>query len=471
MPTVTRDPGRRTTTNAATEIGQLAEALDAPRLGEEMHALLRELYPICRSITGEGLRRSLLTLRRLAPLELREVPSGTSVFDWVVPKEWNLRAARLTAPSGEVIADAQWLNLHVLNYSAPFRGRIPLEELQRHLYSIPEKPDLVPYRTSYYKEEWGFCLADRIRASLSPGLYDVLIDSSLEIGSLTYGELVLPGATTGEVLISAHCCHPSLANDNLSGMVLAGTLAHLMEGLPLRYTYRFLFVPGTIGAIAWLARNEDRTALIRHGLVVACVGDEGPFHYKRSRRGGAEIDRAVAYVLRHCGESYELRDFSPYGYDERQYCSPGFDLPVGSLTRTPHGEYPEYHTSGDNPALVKPNQLVSSLRRYLEVCQVLEGNRRYINLSPKCEPQLGKRGLYGPIGGQSHAVAHQAAMLWVLNQSDGRASLLEIAERSQLPFQVVLAAAQALQDAGLLAEQPAEGQGVLSGNAPPGGAP
>jgi aminopeptidase-like protein len=472
MATVAEPVGRRAGIDAALEIGRLAGSLDADRLGGEMHALVRELYPVCRSITGEGLRLSLRTLGRLAPLELHEVPSGTQVFDWVVPKEWNLRAARLTAPDGTVIADADRLNLHVLNYSVPFRGKVPLEELQRHLHSIPEKPDLVPYRTSYYKEEWGFCLAHRDRARLSPGSYEVLIDTTLASGSLTYGELALPGASADEVLVSVHCCHPSLANDNLSGMALAATLARLLNGLPLRYTYRFVFAPGTIGAITWLARNEHRTARIRHGLVVACVGDGGHLHYKRSRRGDAEIDRAVAHVLRHGGEPYELRDFTPYGYDERQYCSPGFDLPVGSLTRTPHGEYPEYHTSGDDPALVKPDRLVHSLRAYLAVLQILEGNRRYLNLSPRCEPQLGKRGLYGTIGGQSHAAADQTSMLWVLNQSDGRKSLLDVAERAQLPFPDVYAAARALEAAGLLAEYaPANGVVDAAGDAREGSTP
>jgi aminopeptidase-like protein len=229
-------------------------------------------------------------------------------------------------------------------------------------------------------------------------VYDVLIDTTLSEGSLTYGEVVLPGASADEVLVSAHCCHPSLANDNLSGMVLAATLARLLRGSALRYTYRFLFVPGTIGSITWLALNEEAAHRIVHGLVVACVGDSGRFTYKRSRRGNAEIDRAAVHVLAHCGEDYDVRDFTPYGYDERQYCSPGFDLAVGSLTRTPQGEYPEYHTSGDNPDLVRPDRLVDSLRRYLEVFEVLEGNLTYVNLSPKGEPQLGKRGLYGSVG-------------------------------------------------------------------------
>ena len=440
---------------AAGDLRRIADGLDAEVLGRELDALLRELYPICRSITGEGLRSSLRLLQRLAPLELREVPSGTQVFDWVVPREWNLRAARLTGPGGEGVVDAASLSLHVLNYSAPFRGTVGLEELDKHLHSLPDAPARVPYRTSYYKEDWGFCLSHEQRARLAPGRYEVLIDTTLEKGSLTYGELLVPGASADEVLISAHCCHPSLANDNLSGMLLSATLARLLAGLPLRYSYRFLFVPGTIGSIAWLALNEQRARRIKHGLVAACVGDAGKLTYKRSRRGDAEIDRAVVQVLAHSGQEHQIRDFTPYGYDERQYCSPGFDLAVGSLTRTPHGEYPEYHTSGDDPSFVKPDRLVDSIRRYLEVFEVLEGNLTYQNLSPKCEPQLGKRGLYGSTGGQSHAVASQMAMLWVLSLCDGTRSLLDVAERSKVAFPALRVAARALEAVGLLKVTPA----------------
>jgi aminopeptidase-like protein len=444
-------PARQPLDGASEHIRGILDGFDRQTAGAEMHALARELYPICRSVTGNGLRRSLRILQRAAPLVLHEVPTGTPAFDWVVPREWNLRAARLTGPDGEVIADSERLNLHVLNYSVPFRGTVPLEELEKHLHSLPDQPSLVPYRTSYYREDWGFCLSHERRSRLRPGLYDVVVDTVLEDGSLTYGEVVVPGATADEVLISAHCCHPSLANDNLSGMVLSATLARLLAGAVPRFTYRFLFVPGTIGSITWLALNEVQASRILHGLVVACVGDAGRFTYKRSRRGDAEIDRAVAHVLRHSGEAYEIRDFSPYGYDERQYCSPGFNLAVGSLTRTPHGEYPEYHTSGDNLELVRPDSLADSLRCYLEVLEVLEGNLRYMNLSPKCEPQLGKRGLYGTVGGQSHAVASQMAMLRVLNLSDGTRTLLDVAERSNLPFADVRRAAHALEQVGLLA--------------------
>jgi aminopeptidase-like protein len=447
---------------AAEALRRLADGLDPAALGAELHAAIRELYPICRSITGDGLRQSLRILQRLAPLELHEVPTGTPVFDWVVPKEWNLRAARLVAPGGEVVADAARLNLHVVNYSAPFRGKVSRAELDAHLHSLPDQPGLVPYRTSYYREDWGFCLAQEVRARLPEGTYDVLVDTTLAPGALTYGELVVPGVQEDEVLVSTHCCHPSLANDNLAGMVVAATLAKLLGGVAPRYTYRFLFVPGTIGAITWLALNEARASRIAHGLVLACLGDAGRMTYKRSRRGHAEIDRAVAHVLARSGADHAVRDFTPYGYDERQYCSPGFDLPVGALTRTPHGEYPEYHTSGDDPALVRPDRLVDSLRRCLETFEVLEGNRTWLNLSPKCEPQLGRRGLYGAVGGQSHAVASQLALLWVLNLSDGHHTLLDVAERSGLAFGELRVAARALEAAGLLAIQAARSDGQSS---------
>jgi aminopeptidase-like protein len=456
-PATASSRGQYPSAAAAESLRRLIDGLEADALGAEMHAFIRELYPICRSITGDGLRRSLRILQRIAPLELHEVPSGTPVFDWVVPREWNLREARLVGPDGGVVVDAGRLNLHVVGYSVPFSGTVPLEELERHLHSLPEQPSLVPYRTAYYQEDWGFCLSHDQRSRLRPGEYDVRIDTSLEEGSLTWGEVVVPGESADEVLVSAHCCHPSLANDNLSGMVVAATLARLIDdvrrikGVRLRYTYRFLFAPVTIGAITWLALNEERAQRIAHGLVAACLGDPGRLTYKRSRRGNAEIDRAVAHVLAQSGEDHDIRDFSPYGYDERQYCSPGFDLPVGSLTRTPHGEYPEYHTSADDPDFVRPDRLVDSLRRFLEVFEVLEGNLTYLNLSPMCEPQLGKRGLYGAVGGRSHAVANQMALLWVLNLSDGAHSLLDVAERSGLPFREVRRAAQALEAAGLLA--------------------
>jgi aminopeptidase-like protein len=438
------------TTDAAEDLRRAIESIDAEALGAELMAIVRELYPICRSITGEGVRASLRILQRALPIELHEVPSGTQVFDWVVPREWTFRSARLVAPSGEVVLDAAANNLHVLNYSAPFKGKVPLEELEKHLHSLPDQPDLVPYRTSYYKEAWGLCLRDAQRKRLAPGEYTVDIDTTLADGALTYGELVVPGASEREVLVSTHVCHPSLANDNCAGMAMCATLAKIVRATRPRYTYRFLFAPGTIGAITWLALHADQARRIAHGLVAACVGDGGRLTYKRSRRGDTELDRAAIHVLAHAGQDHEVRDFVPYGYDERQYCSPGFDLAVGSLTRTPYGEYPEYHTSADDLSFVKPLRIVDTLVRYLEVIEVLEGNRAYTTLSPFCEPQLGKRGLYGSVGGQSHAKVSQMALLWVLNQSDGTRALLEVAERANLRFSEIRRAARALCDAGLL---------------------
>jgi aminopeptidase-like protein len=323
-------------------------------------------------------------------------------------------------------------------------------ELDLHLHSLPERPDAIPYRTSYYQDRWGFCLPHRLREALPEGDYEVRIDTTLEPGHLTYGELWLPGESDETVLFSAHVCHPSLANDNLSGVGVCAHLARLLRGLELRYSYRFLFVPGTIGAITWLALNEEAARRVRHGLVAANLGDGGRFHYKRSRRGDADVDRAVVRVLADAGEPYEVEDFTPFGYDERQYCSPGFDLAVGSLTRTPWGRYPEYHTSDDDLELIRPEHLGESLRRYLEVVHVLEHDRRYRNLNPSCEPQLGRRGLYRTLGGSDAGRERELALLWVLNLSDGEHSLLDVAERSGASFGRVLEAARALVDAGLL---------------------
>lgn len=434
-------------------ISNLRERFDSERLGREMHALMRELYPICRSITGEGVRQSLRRLKERIPLQLVEVPTGTRVLDWEVPREWNIHDAWIEAPDGSRVVDFADHNLHLVGYSAPVRRRMPLEELEKHLHSLPDRPDWIPYRTSYYQETWGFCLAHNRRRRLVDGEYQVVVDSDLTHGSLTYGELVLPGASEEEVLVSSHCCHPSMCNDNLSGMMVATFLAELLYACSeRRFTYRFLFVPGTIGSITWLATHEEVTWRIRAGLVAANLGDDGAFHYKRSRRGDAQIDRAVEHVLSTGGDPYAIEDFVPFGYDERQYCSPGFDLPVGSLTRTPWGRYPEYHTSADDPEFVRPENLAASLLRYLEVVEVLELDRTYLNLSPKGEPQLGRRGLYGSLGGDERGRERELALLWVLNLSDGKHSLLQIARRSGLPMPSLAVAAEALIDARLLRE-------------------
>ena len=421
-------------------------------VGEELYKLVAELYPICRSITGDGVRRTLeIVERELGGLAVSEVPTGTQVLDWTVPREWNVRDAWVADAAGRRVVDFQASNLHLVSYSVPVRATIGLAELREHLFTLPDQPDWVPYRTSYYAERWGFCASQRLVDSLPEGDYEVCVDSTLADGHLTYGEHLVEGQTQDEVLISCHVCHPSLANDNLSGIAVASRLARLLgQGGRPRYSYRFLFIPGTIGSITWLARNQDNLGRVRHGLVLSGVGDPGGFTYKRSRRGDTEIDRAVAHVLGRSGRDHQLVDFSPYGYDERQYCSPGFNLPVGRLGRTPFATYPQYHTSADDLDFVGPAQLQESLQVCQEIVEVLEGNRRYLNLFPKGEPQLGRRGLYGSIGGRSDAEERQMAMLWVLNLSDGDHSLLDVAERADLPFAQVADVAAVLEEAGLL---------------------
>jgi aminopeptidase-like protein len=436
--------------NPERSLRELLQGIDARKEGAESYAIVSSLYPICRSITGDGVRQSLRLLQATIPLELHEVPSGTQVFDWTVPKEWNITNAYIKNTKGGLVVDFRQNNLHVLNYSIPVHRTMSLAELRPHLFSLPETPDWIPYRTSYYRETWGFCLSHRQLEQMEQVEYEVCIDSTLEPGHLTYGEYRIQGYTDDEVLISSHACHPSLCNDNLSGMATAARLAHLLADIPLRFSYRFLWIPGTIGSITWLARNESILPRVRHGLVLSCLGDQGAFTYKRSRRGDAEIDRAVEHVLQRSGREFQILDFTPYGYDERQYCSPGINLPVGCFMRTPNGRYPQYHTSADDLNLVAPWSLGESLHQLLRVIQVLEGNIRYLNLNPKCEPQLGRRGLYRQMGGIKDAAAREMAMLWVLNLSDGENDLLAIAQRSGIAFDQISQAAEALLEAGLL---------------------
>lgn len=434
-------------------------ARDEVHVGEQLYCFASDLYPICRSITGTGIRETLRKIGQRIPLELTEVPSGTEVFDWTVPKEWNIRDAYVKDARGRRVIDFQQHNLHVIGYSIPVAGVFTLEELRPRLHTMPERPDWIPYMTSYYKSDWGFCLAQSQLNALGDEAYEVCIDSTLEDGHLTYGECLIPGASTQEVLISVHICHPSLANDNLSGTVVAAALAEYLLDQDLYYSYRFLFIPGTIGAITWLARNRTRADRVRHGLVLTCLGDAGGFHYKKSRQGSAEIDHVMAHVLRHSGERSELLDFSPYGYDERQYCSPGFNLPVGCLMRSVWGSFPEYHSSADDMAFIRPGQLERSLRLCVSAVDVLENNHTCVNQNPWCEPQLGKRNLYRSSGGTSpDAEVH--ARLWVLNLSDGAHTLLDIAERSGLPFFEIRDAAELLKAAGLLAVAPASEKAV-----------
>lgn len=429
-------------------LDRLRSAEGSTAAAHEAWPLMEAMYPICRSITGDGVRRTLDLVQQQLPLERTEVPTGTKAFDWEIPKEWNIRDAYIADGRGRRVVDFRAHSLHVVNYSVPVRRTMTRKELEPHLHSLPDRPDWIPYRTSYYREHWGFCLRHRDLERLGAGPFEVLIDSTLAPGSLTYAECTIPGSTQGEALVYTHTCHPSLANDNLSGIAAAAAVAKELRTERPRLTWRVVFGPGTIGSLAWLSRNEQRLKRIKAGLTVGLLGDEGPLTYKRSRRGDRVTDRAAQHVLPRIARSARLVEFEPYGYDERQFCSPGFDLPVGRLTRSPNGQYPEYHTSADDLGLLKPECLAESIRAAAGMIAVLDANRTLRNMSPKGEPRLGKRGLYGSVGGTAPG-EFEHALLWVLSYSDGEHDLLAIAERSGMDFGLLARAAAALEDAGL----------------------
>lgn len=424
----------------------------AQDIGKSIYALAARLYPICRSITGQGVLATLDILRQHIDIDVHSVASGTQVFGWIAPSEWIVHSASLKGPCGRTIVDFADHNLHVLNYSIPVHARMPLGDLKPHLHTLPEQSDVIPYKTAYYTDEWGFCMRHDQFATLEEGFYEVSIDTEKVPGHLTYGDYLHRGQVEDEVILYAHICHPSLANDNCSGLALLTCLAESMRSESTYYSYRFIFAPGTIGSLAWLQRNEERLGRIKHGLVLSCVGDGGGPNYKRSRQGLAMIDRAAACV--RCGPdniSPTLSDFIPYGYDERQFCSPGFNLPVGLLQRSAFGTFPQYHTSADNLDFIRPEHLGSSFQMVQDILQILETNWTPLNLSPKGEPQLGQYGLFSAIGGHKTNSDRVMAYLWVLNLGDGANSLLDISERSRMPFSEIAAAADTLQSVGLVA--------------------
>lgn len=417
---------------------------------ESMRSRMERLFPICRSITGDGVRATLADIATSVPLQVHEVATGSKACDWIVPREWNIRGAWIKDMQGNVLVDFANNNLHVVNYSVPFLGTVTREELDKHLHSLPDRPTLVPYVTSYYNENWGFCVADEQRRTFTDAEYEVCIDSTLADGHLSYGEVVLPGQSSEEVLLTTHICHPSLANDNLTGIAMLAALGEHLERIPSRmYTYRLLFIPGTIGSLTWLERNHTTIDRIKHGIVMTGLGDPNPPGWKKTRNGTDEIDRVMLHLLAAQGE-HHVMEYYPYGYDERQFTSPGFDLSVGRFGRGVHGEYDEYHTSGDNLEFVNNESLTQSFELLTSAITVLEGNRRYTNLEPYGEPQLGRRGLYRSIGGAVDRKSAEMAVLWVLNQSDGHTDLLSIVERSGLRFVTVREAADALVEANLL---------------------
>jgi len=419
-------------------------------IGKEMYNLIERLYPICRSITGNGVRETLKILNEFISLEIKEVPTGKSVFDWTIPKEWNINDAFIKDSKGNKIVDFKKSNLHVLNYSVPIHKKFPLKELKDHLHTLPEFPNWIPYLTSYYKADWGFCLTHNQYESLKDDIYEVFIDSSLTDGHLSYGELFLKGKSDDEVLFTCYICHPSMCNDNLSGISLLTFLAKDMLNKELKYSYRFLFIPETIGAITWLNLNENKVSKIKHGLVVTCVGDSGKFTYKKTKNGNAVIDRIVKQVLDEAKEPYEIVDFFPAGSDERQFSSPAFDLPIGSLMRSMYAHYPQYHTSADDLNFVDPKFLENSFEKYAKIVSLLESDIRYLNLNPKCEPQLVKRQLYNTIGGQKDEWNNKMAIFWILNFSDGVNSLRDVSIISGIAFDELKKTAEILANKNLL---------------------
>lgn len=421
------------------------------RLGSEIFSLIKELYPICRSITGEGVRETLKIISKTIPIQINEIKTGTKIFDWEIPKEWNVNDAYIIDPDGRKFAEFKKLNLHLLNYSIPFNGEVEFQELKKHLFTIPEQPELIPYRTSYYNENWGFCIAHNEFKNLSDGKYKVYIDTKLKSGVLNWGEYYIKGETEDEVLLTTHICHPSLCNDNLSGISILTHLVNTIQKKKLKYSYRFLFIPGTVGSITWLAQNKNRLNKIKYGLVMTLLGDSHNFTYKKSRRGDSLIDNAIKLISEINGNNIKIKEFIPFGYDERQFCSPGINLPVGCLTRSSYGEFPEYHTSADNLDFINEKNLLESYNFILDLILFIETNKKYLNLFPMCEPQLGKRDIYSAISGSNNR-NKELALLWILNYSDGNNSLQDIAYKSKINIDVLEQSAKILERKGLIKE-------------------
>ena len=406
--------------------------INISNLEKKMYSLIKKLFPLCRSITGKDLVKTLHIIKDYIPLELHKIPSGTEVFDWVIPDEWNIVDAYVKDSKGKRIIDFKKSNLHLVSYSIPFEGTLGLKILKEHLHTLPNQPDLIPYVTSYYKKDWGFCLSHNDYLELKDDLYSVKIDSTLEPGHLTYGELILPGESDEEVLFSTYICHPSMANNELSGPVLATFLANELSKRQLYYTYRFVFVPETIGSIAYLSMKfETLKQKVVAGYVLTCVGDPGSFSYLCTRKENTLSDRVALHVLNNSAEEYKVYSFLDRGSDERQYNAPGIDLPIGSLMRTKYGSYPEYHTSGDNLDFVTSEALQGSLDMYLRCINVLENNRTY-KTKILGEPQLGKRGLYSNLSFKGSAESARK-MKDLLAYCDGENDLVCIADKIDCP--------------------------------------
>jgi aminopeptidase-like protein len=429
--------------------GRSGADAEASRSGELMYQLLSELFPICRSITGNGVRSTLQVIKQHIPLEVHEIPTGMQVFDWTVPKEWNIRAAFIEDEDGRKIVDFQRNNLHVVGYSVPVERWVSLSELQEHLHSLEDQPEAVPYVTSYYKECWGFCMAHQERVKLKEGRYRVFIDSDLKDGYLTYGECVVPGEVEQEVFLSTYVCHPSMANNELSGPVVATFIAKWIASQPRRYTYRIIFIPETIGAITYLSRHrEDLRQRVLVGFNISCVGDERSYSYVASRYGNTLADKIISNVLAFKHHDFIRYSFLDRGSDERQYCSPGIDLPLVTICRSKYGTYPEYHTSLDNLDFVTPEGLRGSYELIKDCIEVTERNRKY-KLTCYGEPQLGKRGLYPNLSTKKSGASVSTIMNFIA-YADGENDLVDISNHIQVPVWELYPVVDKLADASLL---------------------
>lgn len=403
--------------------------------GKIMYELAGRLFPICRSITGDGFRQSLAMIREIIPeIQVFEVPSGTQVFDWTVPKEWNIRGGWIRDLKGNTIIDFRDSNLHILGYSVPVYATVSREELLAHVYTQPNQPDWIPYVTSYYKERWGFCMTEHQKQQLTDDAYEVFIDSTLEDGSLTYGELILPGETSDEIFFSTYLCHPSMANNELSGPCVQAELIKYVKSLPARrYTYRFVFIPETIGSITYLSRNlAEMQQHVKAGFVLSCVGDDRTYSFVSTKYEDTLADRVLENVLKFHYPEYIRYSFMQRASDERQYGSAGVDLPVCAFCRSKYHEYPEYHTSADNMDLISPEGLQGAYDVMVKVINALEHNHYYRMLC-KCEPQLGKRGLY-PTVSQKGTKGDARYMQDFIAYADGRNDLISISNILDTPI-------------------------------------
>ena len=415
--------------------------------------ILERLFPLHRSVAGPGLRETLAIISEYVPLTQTDVPTGTPILDWIVPREWKIRDGWIASRGGRRIVDYQASNLNVVSHSTPVpRQLMPMTDLRSHLHTTPGQPHLTPYKSSPYDDAWGFCLAQETLDQMEDLEYEVCIDSALADGALSYGEVLVPGTTGREFILSAHTCHPSLADDNLSGIAVAIIAARrlLERGNSPAIGLRVIFAPGTIGTVAWLANNQQTLQRVVGGLTLVCLGDEQPLAYKRTIRGDTAIDQAAAAALEFSEPGSDVLDYHPWGYDERQYNSPGIDLPVGSLMRGRHGQFPEYHTSGDSLDFVSAGQIAAAARVVDEILKRFQATRVYRNLQGEGEPQLGRRGLFRRLGGSGDPEAQQLAILWLLALADGRRTLEQIAERAGVSLEIVESAAAALVESNLL---------------------